>query len=73
VAIAFLSGIGIELVLVDSLEGAVFLEDMRVVAGALHHLTGAKACNLLHEAGHIAIVPTRFRHLMDDDDVELGT
>jgi len=42
VAIAFLSGIGIELVLVDSLEGAVFLEDMRMVAGALHHLTGAK-------------------------------
>ncbi|NRC33921.1 hypothetical protein HB746_33680 [Pseudomonas aeruginosa] len=71
-AIVFLSGIGIELVHVDSLEGAGFLEDVRVVAGALHYLAGAKACNLLHEAGHVAIVPTRFRHLMNDD-VEIGT
>lgn len=71
-AIGFLSGIGLELVQVGSIEGESFLEDVRVVAGALHYVAGAKACNLLHEAGHIAVVPARFRHLMNDD-VELGT
>ena len=71
-AVAFLSQIGLTLREVQSLGGEGFLEDVRVVNGELHYLPNAKACNLLHEAGHVAICPGRYRHLMSDD-VEQGT
>lgn len=71
-AVAFLQSIGLQMTQVDTLDGAGFLEDVRVVAGTLHYLATARACNLFHEAGHVSIVPSRFRHLMHDD-VEQGT
>ncbi|MBB4861572.1 hypothetical protein HNP46_000383 [Pseudomonas nitritireducens] len=71
VAVNFLREIGLTLVEVPSIPNASFLEDVRVVEGTLHYLASAKACNLLHEAGHVAIVPAKYRHLMNDD-VEVG-
>lgn len=69
--VAFLRQVGLTLRRVETLNGAGFLEDVRVVSGELHFLPNAKACNLLHEAGHVAICPGRYRHLMSDD-VEEG-
>ncbi len=70
--VAFLKQIGLVLQEVPALGEAGFLEDVRVLNGELHYLPNAKACNLLHEAGHVAICPGRYRHLMSDD-VEAGT
>ncbi len=61
-AMQFLSEIGIT---VQSVPGASgFIEHVEVVNGGLHVDPRAPASGLLHEAGHLAIVPTEFRHLL---------
>lgn len=60
-----LNGIGIEARLVAGAAG--FLDGVRIVAGALHVAPTARISDCLHEAGHIACVPRRYRHLANDD------
>lgn len=49
-------------------EGATgFIEGIRIVEGELLVAPDARVSGLLHEAGHIAIAPKRFRHLISDD------
>ncbi|MHD0644317.1 hypothetical protein ACYPKM_01605 [Pseudomonas aeruginosa] len=67
--IAFLNQIGIKTILTETAGG--FLEHVRIVAGDLHVMPEATPSNVLHEAGHVAIVPSPYRQLMDND-VDLG-
>lgn len=60
---AFLQDKGIALHLVDSeLQG--FIPGVRMLDGELHVGTNATVDGVLHEAGHLAITPKPFRHLM---------
>ncbi len=61
-AMQFLSEIGIAVHLAPGASG--FIEHVEVVNGGLHVDPRAPASGLLHEAGHLAIVPTEFRHLL---------
>lgn len=64
-AMQFLSKIGIAVQVAPSASG--FIEHVEVVNGGLHVDPRAPASGLLHEAGHLAIVPTGFRHLLSGD------
>lgn len=44
-----------------------FIPGCRIVSGALHVDAQCAPSAVLHEAGHLAIVPTRFRSLMSDN------
>lgn len=44
-----------------------FLDRVAVRDGRLHFAPDAPPSNLLHEAGHLACIPSRFRHLADGD------
>lgn len=44
-----------------------FIDGVRVVDGGLHIDPSARASNVLHEAGHLAIIPSRFRGLANGD------
>ena len=55
----FLMEIGLDIEIVPGSSG--FVSGINIHEGALHVDPGAKASNLLHEAGHLAIVPSRFR------------
>lgn len=44
-----------------------FIEAVRIVDGELYVAPGARVSGLLHEAGHTAIAPGRFRHLISDN------
>ncbi len=61
-AMQFLSEIGIAVQLAPGASG--FIEHVEVLNGGLHVDPRAPASGLLHEAGHLAIVPTEFRHLL---------
>lgn len=59
-SVAFLEGIGIPCH--PSEEARGFLEHIRIDHGTLfYNPTHAKAANLLHEAGHIAVLPSKLR------------
>lgn len=62
--IAFLEKIGLQMVRVERLEGN-FLEGVKIVNGAVHYQDNAAISNLLHEAGHLAIIPENIRHMAD--------
>ena len=60
-----LNAIGIETCVVEGATG--FLDGVRIVNGALHVSPDARVSDVLHEAGHLAILPRRYRHLANDD------
>lgn len=61
----FLHEIGIAVCTLPGASG--FIEGVEVVNGGLHVDPRARASSLLHEAGHLAIVPARFRHHLNGD------
>jgi len=61
-AMQFLSAIGLSIEVKDGASG--FIDHVAVVDGGLQADPKAPASGLLHEAGHLAIVPTRFRHYL---------
>jgi hypothetical protein len=63
--IAELNGIGLEARLVEGATG--FLRGVRIVGGALHIAPECPVSDVLHEAGHLACLPKRYRHLANDD------
>jgi len=69
--ITFLDEIGIPVVRTE-IAGPTFLPGIRVVHGALEVDTSKLLFpgDLLHEAGHLAVIPQEFRASAEDDDVE---
>ncbi|MHC5208780.1 hypothetical protein [Pseudomonas chlororaphis] len=61
-AMQFLRSIGLVVQVEEGASG--FIEHVAVVDGGLRVDPKAPASGLLHEAGHLAIVPTRFRHYL---------
>jgi hypothetical protein len=64
-AMDFLNGIGLPISVVPG--ATAFLELIRVVDGRLEIDPACPVSNVLHEAGHLAVVPSQFRHLMTGD------
>lgn len=64
-AMHFLCEIGIAVQLAPGASG--FIEHVEVLNGGLHVDPRAPASALLHEAGHLAIVPTEFRYMLSGD------
>ena len=63
--VAFLRSIGIACRLQDGATG--FLEKIRIVNGGLAFQPDVEVEDVLHEAGHLAIIPERYRPLANDD------
>ena len=63
--IDFLLTIGLPVVVEPGAKG--FVNMVRISAGCLFVDPACAASALLHEAGHLAIVPNRFRAYMDDN------
>lgn len=61
----FLHGIGLPVEIEAGSTG--FIDHVAVVNGGLRVDPRAPASGLLHEAGHLAVVPAQFRHLMNGD------
>lgn len=61
--IDFLRTVGLTVVIEPDANGFVRL--VRIVAGCLHVNPACAPSALLHEAGHLAIVPERIRAYMD--------
>lgn len=61
-AVHFLSTIGISIQVVPGAKG--FIEHVEIVDGALHVDPRCRASAILHDAGHVAIVPSQFRHML---------
>jgi hypothetical protein len=59
---AFLNEIGLPIAVVPG--ASAFLELIRIVEGRLEIDPLCPVSNILHEAGHLATVPSAFRHLM---------
>lgn len=55
-----LNAIGIRAIECDHVEGG-FLDKVLIDAGEIHYRSDAPPSNLLHEAGHLACIPTAFR------------
>lgn len=64
-AMAFLSSIGIPVMVVHGASG--FCKGVEVVDGGLHVDPAVDASTLLHEAGHLAICPGKYRHHLSGD------
>jgi hypothetical protein len=64
-AMQFLNKIGIETRMEVGSHG--FLPGVRIVNGTLAVDPRCKASDLLHEAGHVAIMPRRYRHMLNGD------
>lgn len=62
---AFLHGIGLSVSVRPGASG--FVEHVHIVEGGLMVDPRARASGLLHEAGHLAIAPTRYRHHLSGD------
>lgn len=64
-----LNEIGIETTFVESFgeDAKPFLDNVRIVNGTLHIIPACDASNVLHEAGHLAIIPRRYRAMANDD------
>lgn len=60
-ATEFLSEVGIPWEWAESVQG--FLDDVEIRGGGLLIKPGALVSNVLHEAGHLALVPGEYRHL----------
>lgn len=67
--IHFLTDIGLKVYTQPGAEG--FVLHVSIIEGALNVDPRASASNLLHEAGHLAVCPTRYRHYLSGD-LELG-
>lgn len=63
--LAFLRSISIDCAVDNRATG--FLRGVRIVSGALQVSTTAALEDVLHEAGHLAVLPAPFRHLANDD------
>lgn len=61
---AFLNAIGLPTTLVDTLEQEGFLPGVWIHHGTLHFTTKAQVGDLLHDAGHLAVIPSSFRSMM---------
>jgi hypothetical protein len=64
-AVAFLQEIGLVVELVPGAKG--FVAGVLIVDGGLHVDPTASVSGLLHEAAHIAIMPAKYRHLLNGD------
>lgn len=62
---AFLRQIGLEVV--DTPGASGFVPGVRVIGGVLHVDDSCRPSALLHEAGHVSIMPGQFRRFLDDD------
>lgn len=58
----FLRDIGLQVEVVPGAAG--FVEHIAIVDGGLRVDPNARASGILHEAGHLAVVPARFRHYL---------
>lgn len=67
--LAFLQDIGLPVAMATPEEAwpASFCADVRIERGGLRVRPSARISNVLHEAGHLAVVPARFRPLLHDD------
>lgn len=64
--ITFIQSIGIKVIKVDVIQHT-FIDGVKIVNGCIHITENTKVSNLLHEAGHLAIIPANLRHLADGD------
>ena len=60
-----LDDIGLEVRIVEGARG--FLPNLRIVGGALHVAPNCSVSDLLHDAGHLACIPKRYRARANDD------
>lgn len=65
--LAFLIELGLTIRCVEQLPDEGFMSDVRIVDGGLNVLPHALVSNVLHEAGHLAVLPSRFRASANDD------
>lgn len=63
--VAFLKEIGLPVTVDATLRGEAFFERVQIEAGSLRVHPEALVSDVLHEAGHLAVVPARWRHLID--------
>lgn len=61
--VSFLRSIGLTVKVVPGAKG--FIDKIALVDGTIHVDPDCRASALLHEAGHLAIVPSQFRHLLN--------
>lgn len=64
-AMAFLASIGLAVSVVEGAQG--FLKHVAIVEGGLQVDPRAAVSDLLHEAGHVAIMPAPYRHYLNGD------
>lgn len=64
-AMDFLASIGLAVSVVEGAQG--FLKRVAIVAGGLQVDPRAAVSDLLHEAGHVAIMPSLYRHYLTGD------
>jgi len=65
--LTFLRTIGITIHEVEKLPETGFLESILLKDGEMYILPEAKISSILHEAGHLAIIPAQFRHFASGD------
>ncbi len=65
--LTFLRSNGITVHEVKNLPEAGFLESILLKDGGMYITPEAKISSILHEAGHLAIIPAQFRHLASGD------
>ncbi|MGP1715658.1 MAG: hypothetical protein ACTS9Y_00635 [Methylophilus sp.] len=63
---SFIESIGIKVIKVESLQNG-FMDDIEIVNGSIYITTNTQVSNLLHEAGHLAIIPANLRHMANGD------
>lgn len=56
----------IGIVATEQADAAGFLDDVAIRSGTIHYRRDAAPSNLLHEAGHLACIPTIFRDHAED-------
>jgi hypothetical protein len=65
--IKFLLNIGLTVKIVKNLPSNGFLKGVYIDRGALFITSETPISNLLHEAGHVAVFPKKYRHLIQGD------
>lgn len=63
----FLRLIGLDIEIVDEVPNGTVVKGVMIARGSLHLDARATPSEVLHEAGHLATMPTRFRHFLDGD------
>ena len=66
--VSFLSRIGLSVEVEQGAEG--FLKGVEIIKGGLHVDPSASVSSLLHEAGHLAIVPQQYRSYLNGNIME---